>query len=121
MKLTDSEAIKALKKVNILELEENVEGYPEDEREGQTDWEIIAYEAGYMLDMFSEDTVLRDDLIEARQILSKTKYGKVLPLDIKTLKPIYNQCQIMNAKHTVNEYNRLVRFVKRLKSMGYCY
>lgn len=120
MKLTDTDAIKALKKVRILELEEMIRDYPENERDGRSDWDMIANEAGWLLDSYnSYDTCRHEDLEEARDILSKTRYGTVTYLTFSG-KP-YKDYEIQDAKDCVNEYNRLVRFVARLKKMGlYC-
>ena len=120
MKLTDAEAIKALKKVRITELEEMIDDYPENERDCRSDWEMIANEAGWLLDSFnSYDTVLREDLDEAKDILSKTHYGKTPYLTYSG--HVYKEHEIQTAKNIVNEYNRLTRFVARLKGMGlYC-
>lgn len=119
MKLTDREAIKALKKVRIFELEEMLYNYPDDEVEDRSDWEMIANEAGWLLEVFQEgDTSHADDLRYAREILSRTKYGKVTPANPRTLNPIYSKTDVQWAKDTVNEYNRLVRFVEKLRKMG---
>ena len=122
MNLTDKSAISALKRVNCCELTDLVYDYPEDERDGRTDWEMIANEAGYLLSMFREDdTAHSDGLREAREILHRTKGGKVMPINARTLKPLYKPYEIQTARDTVNEYNRLARFVKKLQSMGlYC-
>ena len=118
MKLTDREAIKALKKARNFELEEMLYNYPDDEVEDRSDWEMIANEAEWLLEMFLEgDTSHADDLRYAREILSRTKYGKVTPANPRTLKPIYSKMDVQWAKDTVNEYNRLVRFVEKLRKM----
>ena len=121
MKLTDTAAIKALKKVRIYELEEMIDNYPENERNGRTDWDMVANEAGWLLDSYnSQDTVRHDDIEEAREILSKTRYGTVPAFSYYSGKP-YKDYEIQSAKDRVNEYNRLTRFVARLKKMGlYC-
>ncbi len=119
MKLTDKEAIKELKRVRILELDEMIHDYPEDEVDGRSDWDMIANEAGWLLELFLEgDTSHADDLRDAREILSRTSYGKTMPLNPRTLKPIYSKTDVQCAKDTVNEYNRLVRFVAKLRKMG---
>ena len=120
MKLTDQEAIRALKKVRIYELEEMISDYPESDIDGRSDWDMIANEAGWLLDSYcSYDIVRHDDLEDARDILSKTKYGKVPYLTFSG--KVYSDHEVQNAKDRVNEFNRLVRFVKRLKDMGlYC-
>lgn len=123
MKLTDKEAIKALNKVRCEELWEMVDSYPEDERDGRTDWEMIANEAGWLLDSYNSygETAHAEDLEEARELLKRTEYGKVMPLRKDTLTPIYKPYEVDGAKNLVNEYNRLTRFVTKLKSMGlYC-
>lgn len=119
MKLTDPEAIKALKKVRICELDDMIADYPDDERDGRSDWDMIANEAGWLLELFLEgETSHSDDLQDARELLSRTRYGKSIPLDPRTLKPKIKPYQIQQAKNTVNEYNRLVRFVAKLRKMG---
>ena len=120
MKLTDEKAIKALRRVRIYELEEMIESYPESDIDGRNDWEMIANEAGWLLDSYnSYDTCRNDYLGEARDILSKTRYGTVPYLNYTG--KVYTESEIQDAKNTVNEYNRLVRFVERLKKMGlYC-
>ena len=120
MKLTDIDAIKALKKVRIYKLEEMIDNYPDNDVEGRTDWDMIANEAGWLLDSYnSYDTVRHDDLMEAKDILSKTRYGKVPYLTFSG--SVYKDYEIRQAKDTGNEYNRLVRVVARLKARGlYC-
>ena len=116
MKLTDPAAIKALEKVNIGELFDMLSDYPESDVDGRSDWEMIANEAGWLLDMFnSSDTAHNEDLQEARECIRQYRKGVQRPLGYL---PGYT---IDNARRTVNEYNRLTRFVQKLKSMGlYC-
>lgn len=117
MKLTDATAIKALKKVRIYELEEMIDEYPTAEIDGRSDWEMIANEAGWLLDSYeSYDTSRNDDLEEAQGILVKTRYGKVPYLTFSGR--CYTDYEVQNAKNRVNEYKRLKRFVTRLKGMG---
>jgi hypothetical protein len=122
MKLTDQEAIKALKKVRIWDLEQMVEDYPEYERDGRSDWDMIANEAGWLLDAFNEDeNANHEALLEAREILRETHNGKTMPILVPSFKPKYKEYQVRDAKEFVNMYNRLVRFVNKLKGMGlYC-
>lgn len=119
MELTDKKAIKMLHAARLLDVEESIDIYPEDEREGRDDFQMLADEAGYILSMYGEDTCYYDDLKQARYILSRTKYGKRIPFSLRTMKPIYTVSEIENAKYSVNEYNRLKRFVARLEKMGY--
>lgn len=113
MKLTNPEAIKALKKANILELTEMVAEYPESDVDGRSDWDMIANEAGWLLDSFrSGDTSRSDDLQEAREFIRDYQKGIIQRRYCYTIE---------DARRTVNEYNRLVRFVAKLKGMGlYC-
>lgn len=122
MKLTDKEAIKALKKVRVYDLEMMISDYPEDERDGRSDWDMIANEAGWLLDALNEDeNANHDALEEAREVLRETRYGKSIPLLVPSMKPKYKEYEIRDAKDFVNMYNRLTRFVAKLKSMGlYC-
>ena len=119
MTITDKEALKELKKVRSGELEMSVDGYPEDERDGRTDMQVIADELSWILSNFNEDGhTLHDDLQEAREILRETKNGKVIPLWKSTLKPMYTQSRIQCCRDTINEYNRLKNLMKRLNAKG---
>lgn len=126
MVFTDKEARKLLNKVACEDLRADIEEYPEDERDGRTDMEMLAEEARYILDFYEEDgTLTNEDLREARRVLNVTNYGKRIPLygDIDDManfgRPLYTTWQIENAKSTVNEYNRLKRLVAKLDRMGF--
>ena len=122
MKLTDKEVIKTLKKARLYEVEEMIDTYPEDERDGRNDWQMLADEAGYFYSCFLEDGhCFKDDLAEAREKLRRTKFGKTIPLDCRTLKPLYGYwpSDIQAAKDAVNEFNRAKNLVKRLEKLGY--
>ena len=122
MKLTDKEAINALKRVRIYDLEEMVDEYPEDERDGRTDWEMIANEAGWLLDGFrSDDHANYEALEEAREIIRETKNGKVFHGLLTSAQLKRKQMEVQDARDLINMVNRLERFVKKLKGMGlYC-
>ena len=122
MKFTDKNAIKMLKKLNVFDVEDDIDFYPEDERDGRSDMQMLADEAGYVLSCYEEDGhAYHDALEEAREKLYETQYGKVIPLDVRTLKPKhgYWEYDIQNAKDYVNGYRRLQRLVEKLKKMGY--
>lgn len=122
MVLTDKTAIQMLKKARLLDVEENLDTYPENERDGRDDFQMLADEAGYIYSCFFEDGhCYKDDLEDAKRILSETKYGKVIPLNPVTLKPKrgYYPSEIQGCKDLVNMVNRLERFVKRLEKLGY--
>lgn len=121
MKLTDKNVIRMLKKVRSYQLEESVEQYPDNERDGRTDMEFFADELSYHVSCYCEDGhVWKEDLDEARAKLRETKNGKVIPLNKRTLKPLYGYypSDIQIARDTINEFNRLVRLLKKLQSMG---
>ena len=122
MKLTDKEAIKALKAARIYDLERMIEDYPEDERDGRTDWDMIANEAGWLLDaMNEEENANHEALKEARQIISQTRNGTVFPGALTSVRVDTWRHRVRDAREYVNMYSRLVRFVKKLKGMGlYC-
>lgn len=120
MVFTDKEAIKRLEKLRVLEVEESIDVYPEDERDGRSDMQMLADEAGYILSLFEEDEhAYNDALRESRYILNRTKYGKAIPISPITLKPVYMSSDIWSSKEIVNAYNRLKRFVKRMAEDGY--
>ena len=119
MKLTDVEAIKALRKVRCYDLEMMLSDYPEDERDGRTDWDMIANEAGWLLDAFNEDeNANHEALQEARQILRDTKNGKVFPGLLTSTQVKSWQIRVQDARDLINMVNRLTRFVQKLKGMG---
>lgn len=122
MKLKDEQVIRILKRVRLYELEEAIDTYPENERDGRSDWQMLADEAGYIYSCYHEDGhVFKDDLEGARELLRETRYGKVIPLDQRTLKPRrgYYPSDIQIAKNCVNEFNRLERLVNKLEKLGY--
>ena len=122
MKLTDAEAIKALKKVRCYDLEERLSDYPEEERDGRTDWDMIANEAGWLLDSFHDDSCANyEALEEAKELVRETKNGTVFP-GLLTSIQLRSYCiRVQDARDLINMVNRLARFVQKLKGMGlYC-
>ena len=119
MKITDKDAVKELNRARSGELWDSLDSYPEDERDGRSDMQMVADECSYILSNFQEDGhVLCEDLQEAREILRKTKNGRVIPLWQSTLKPVYDKHRIQRARDTINEYNRLKSLMKRLNDKG---
>lgn len=116
MILTNPEVLKALHKVACEELYESIEYYPEDERDGRDDWQMLADEAGYILSCYEEDGhCFKDDLEWAREKLRETKHGKIIPLDPQTFKPLrgYYPSDIDSAESVVKEYNALKRLIRQ--------
>lgn len=119
MNITDKQVLKELKRVRSCELDMSLETYPEDEREGRSDAQVVADEISYILSCFDEDGhVLCDDLEESRRILKETKNGKVIPLWTQTLTPVYSKSRIESCRDCINEYNRLKNYMKRLNAQG---
>lgn len=120
MDITDKEVLRQLKIVRCSELEELLSSYPESERDGRSDMQILADEAGYLLDMYNEEgTGHYRDLCEARWVLREACNGKVMPLVLPNLKPKYSKEEIEDYKGTVNGYRRLTSLIGRLSDMGY--
>ena len=119
MKITDKQVLKELKRVRSFELDESIENYPDDERDGRSDEQVLADELSWILSNFTEDGhVLCEDLTESKRILRETKNGKVVPLWQSTLKPVYSKSRIQSCRDCVNEYNRLKNCMKRLNAKG---
>lgn len=119
MVITDKEVKRQLRLVNIPELTEMVETYPDDERDGMTEMEVLKHEAQYIWYMFHEGgTSFCDGLEEAREWLKETKNGTVYSL--KEVSPSYiKRCQRETeiAKNAIKEYKRLCNLMERLKRL----
>ena len=122
VKLTDPEAIKSLKKVRCYDLEERLSDYPEEERDWRTDWDMIANEAGWLLDSFHDDSCANyEALEEAKELVRETKNGTVFPGLLTSIQLQSWRLKVQDARDLINMVNRLERFVKKLKGMGlYC-
>ena len=70
MLFTDKQARKIFNSIKCYECKESIESYPEDERDGMTDIDIIRQEVEYFIYLFEEvDGALSGDLEESREIL----------------------------------------------------
>lgn len=119
MKITDKEALRQLKIIRFYELTESIETYPEEERDGRSDMEIILQEAQYFLDMYSEDTVYYEDLERAKELLRESKNGKIVPCwNTRPPMPKYSTAEfrikVAEARNSINDYRRLKAGVNRL-------
>lgn len=120
MTITDNEVLKELKKVRCAYLQEDIDNYPDDERDDRSDMQFFADEVSYILSNYMEEgNSLHEDLELSKSILNRTKYGKIVPLDSASLKPIFRPHQIQTSKDMVNEFNRLKNLYKRLEDKGF--
>ena len=120
MKITDKEALKELKRVNSFDLDEDISTYPEDERDGRSDMQVLADECSYILSNYEEDGhVLCIDLELAKETIRETKNGKQIPLWSSTLQPKYRPSDITCARSVINEHRRLKNLMKRLNAKGF--
>lgn len=110
MTITDNEVKKIVRYINMAELTESLESFPDSERRGRSDLYVLLDEIGYFIEMYETDgTVYSEDLYNSRTILRRTKNGKLVPISTVTFRPIYSYGDISNAKSTVAEYRRLYR------------
>ena len=120
MKFTDKDALNEMKKIRSGELYEWISEYPENERDGRSDMQVLADELSYMISCFEENGHgMHDDLEWAWEVLRDTKNGKVMPLWGKSLQPMYRPSDITNAKDLINEVRRLKNGMKRIQDKGF--
>jgi hypothetical protein len=122
MTLKDKQAINIYKRLKCYDLIENIDEYPEDERDGRSDMQFLIDEISYCKSCFEEEGHLFNyELIEARKKLRITENGKAIPFDINTLGPKkgYFPHDIERAKNVVAEYKQLGYYIKRLNNLGY--
>lgn len=114
MKIIDKAVLSELKKVRSAELENNLDSFPEEERDGKSDLEIFCDEVYYLIDMYIEPgTRQYNNLKWAREIMKKTKRGIVIPVDVN-FNPKYSQCDVDLASEITNEVKRLKSCTRRL-------
>jgi len=117
MLFTDKQARKIFNSIKCYECKESIESYPEDERDGMTDIDIIRQEVEYFIYLFEEvDGALSGDLEESREILRETHNGKTIPIVGGLARPRlkYTEWDIKRAKNTVSEYRQLKSLLKKL-------
>ena len=113
MTITDKIALDLLRRADSAELSEKVASYPDDEIDGKTDLDIVIDEVEYLIWMYEEDdTIQYQNLSYSKDVLRDTDNGRVMPLDVETLSPRYSHNEIVDAKETVAEYNRLKTIMK---------
>lgn len=115
MKFKDRSTRYLLKQFKSRELEARIADYPEEQRFGRSDLQILRDEVDWYIDnLEDEGHRLNKELNIARKIIKETERGTV-PLHPYLLIPKYSQDQIDMAHDLVNEYNRL----KELKAELY--
>lgn len=114
MKITDKKALSLIRRANCLGVTYNIESFPEEERNGSSDIEIVRDEIAYFVDMYEEDgNVYYYDLQEARRILRETSNGKYIPIT-PDYRLKYSKADIKRAKNEVNRYRRLKRILEEV-------
>lgn len=76
MKITDKKVMEILRYIDDTVLWDNIEFYPEDERDERTDAEFVAEEIEYVKEQFEDDTCTAwEELRDAKKLLSDIKSG----------------------------------------------
>lgn len=122
MNFTDTTVKRIYNNLKCAELRDSLDSYPEDERNGREDLQILAEEINYYRSCYEEDGhALNYSLLEAKELLKETRNGKCIPIDKVTLKPKrgYAPYDIESAKYVVAEYKQLQYYEKQLKEKGY--
>lgn len=116
MKFTDPKARAILRSIKMPELKESLDSFPEEERYGKSDIQILRDEVDYYLELFEEDgNIFNGDLEEARHILKETKNGREIPLRLPSFTQKYSPARIDSAKQAVSEYRQLKRIAEKLR------
>lgn len=118
MTITDAWVLNELRKLGDEYLREDVEGYPEDERDGRTDIEFFADEVSYFLSLYHEEGHDWEfDLKQAKKLIRETKDGKCIPISIETFRPLagYNERDIQRARDIIETHDRLKAELKKLQ------
>lgn len=121
MKITDKWVLKELDKLNDGMLRENIECYPEDERDGRSDIEVFADEVSYLVSLYhGEGHILEDEYKEAKKLLRETQNGKIIPISASTFRPLpgYNKTDIEEAMEKVRIHDALRAELRKLQKRG---
>lgn len=113
--ITDKKVLRVLGRIKNTWVYDNVNSFPDDERQGMSDMDILKNEIDYVINRFDDyNGVIGRDLAEAKRILKETKNGKYISFDINTFKPIYTDWEINDAKNLIAEYKQLKYYQKVL-------
>lgn len=124
MIIQDKNVKRWLKIANCMELTESMETFPENERDGKSDLQILTDEVSYRLSLYTEEgTCTGEEYKDAVQFLKEVRGGKIPCWNTIPPTPKYTPIQLENktkeAKAVVNEYKRLVSLMSRLNERGY--
>lgn len=124
MLIQDKDVKRWLKIANCTDLTESMETFPENERDGKSDLQILADEVSYRLSLYTEGgTCTGEEYEEAVQLLKEVRGGKIPCWNTIPPTPKYTSIQleikINDAKAVVNEYSRLKSLMRRLNERGY--
>ena len=114
MKIQNKKLAQMISKANLPELDFRLD--ISEGTEGLSEVAYVLQEAEWIVEDFESDGhTLNEELYEARWLLNRTKYGRVIPLN-EHFRPLdgFQPNRIQQAKDTVNEYNRTKRFCERL-------
>lgn len=115
MELVSEEVIRELETIDSIELVENMIEFPENERDGLSDFQILYDEICYLIDLYQDSgTVHTDMLKKARAIKKRTKDWKVIPVSIEDFHPLYKESEIVDARNLIEEYDRICSARKRV-------
>lgn len=106
MEFVSEEVIKELEMIDSIELVENMIEFPEDEREGLSDFQILYDEICYLIDLYQDSGTDHNDMLKkAREIKKKTKDWTVVPASIEDFHPLYKESEITDARNLIEEYD----------------
>lgn len=115
MNITDRKMKELVRRIKCVELKESILTFPEAERYGKTDRQIIIDEVDYFKEIFEEDgNMFNLDLERSIRLLRRTKNGKEFPtIDPREIKRL--MIEVEEAKRTVSEYRQIRRISETLR------
>lgn len=113
MDITDKYVVKQLEMVNSYDLDEMIESYPEEERNGKSDIQILADEASWVLyGMYLGDGTASNDEYERARLIFRYKNDPFRAFEELRMLPTARD--VRQAKELMNEVNRLKSLIRRL-------
>lgn len=115
MNITDRKMKELVRRIKCAGLKASILTFPEAERDGKTDKQIITDEVDYFKELFEEEgNMFNDDLERSRALLRETKNGKEFPT-IDTKEISMYMIAVESAKRTVSEYRQIRRISETLR------